>query len=257
MIVTSDAWLNALEPRYLADLRFAEVTRALRALSSSYVERRSGLANGAALDGAGKRAAFALYYGPLHYLVVGAIVRAIPDATAVRGTLVDLGCGTGTSGAAWAGACLQPPTLLGVDRHPWAAAEAAWTYRALGLPGRTRHADLGREALPRGDAFLAAFTLNELPPPTVERLRTAFIERSGRGASMLVVEPIARFVTPWWDAWREDIVAAGGRADEWRFDIEPPALVAKLARAAGLRLKALTARSLWIPGRVDGERRGR
>src|SRR5262245_58859924 len=33
-------WLAALETRHLANLRVSEVTRALRALSSAYVERR-------------------------------------------------------------------------------------------------------------------------------------------------------------------------------------------------------------------------
>src|SRR5438477_258532 len=53
-------WMAALEARHLAQLTFSEVSRALRALSSTYVERRQKLAAGAALSGAGKRAAFAL-----------------------------------------------------------------------------------------------------------------------------------------------------------------------------------------------------
>ena len=73
-----DAFMTSLEERHLADLRFSEVTRALRALSSTYVERReSALADHKALDGAGKRAAFALYYGPIHFLLVQHIVREL------------------------------------------------------------------------------------------------------------------------------------------------------------------------------------
>ena len=68
-----DAWLSALEARHLASLTRPELTRALRALSSCYVERRDKLSSGAALEGAGKRAAFALFYGPLHFLTVAAI----------------------------------------------------------------------------------------------------------------------------------------------------------------------------------------
>ena len=69
MTVLNDQFLDGFEQRHLADLRFSDVTRALRALSSAYVERReTALAGGAALDGAGKRAAFALYYGPIHFL---------------------------------------------------------------------------------------------------------------------------------------------------------------------------------------------
>ena len=38
--VTVTSFAAALEERHLANLRFSEVTRALRALSSAYVERR-------------------------------------------------------------------------------------------------------------------------------------------------------------------------------------------------------------------------
>ena len=47
---TFDNWLRALEERHLADLTFPEVSRALRALSSAYVERRGRLKEGAALS---------------------------------------------------------------------------------------------------------------------------------------------------------------------------------------------------------------
>ena len=56
-----DAWLAALDERHLADFRPAEVGRALRARSSSYVERRSRRGEGGALETAGKRAAVALF----------------------------------------------------------------------------------------------------------------------------------------------------------------------------------------------------
>jgi hypothetical protein len=246
MKVALDDWMRALEARQLSELRFPEVTRALRALSSSYVERRIGLAGGAPLSSAGKRAAFALYYGPLHYLLVHSIVTALHGVAAVRGTIVDLGCGTGTAGAAWAGACDGRAAIVGVDRHPWAVAEAAWTYRALALPGRARQVDITRAPLIHGDAYLSAYTLNELPSAARERLKVTLFERASQGAAVLVVEPIAGFVAPWWEDWKREVLAAGGRADEWRIPIEAPAVVAKLARAAGLTLRALTARSLWM-----------
>src|SRR5438105_15755218 len=97
-----DRWLADLERRHLAELTFPEVSRALRALSATYVERRQKIGEGAALAGAGKRAAFALFYGPLHFLLIAAIVRQLPPAARAIATLVDLGCGTGASGAAWA-----------------------------------------------------------------------------------------------------------------------------------------------------------
>ena len=136
------AWLGALEARHLADLRPAEVGRALRALSSAYVERRDRLAKGAALDGAGKRAAFALFYGPLHFLVVRAAVRALGAAASPVDLIADLGCGTGVAGAAWALECVPRARVFGIERHPWAADEARWTCRALGLDADVRCGDL-------------------------------------------------------------------------------------------------------------------
>ena len=76
--------------------------RALRALSSTYIERRATIHHGAALAGAGKRAAFALFYGPLHYLTVSEVVRGLEAGIPAPAVLVNLGCGTGASGAAWA-----------------------------------------------------------------------------------------------------------------------------------------------------------
>jgi hypothetical protein len=69
------------------------------------------------------------------------------------------------------------------------------------------------------------------------------------GDRVLVVEPLAGFVAPWWGSWRTAIEAAGGRADEWRFEAELPPIVAKLDRAAGLDHRKLTARTLWLSTR--------
>ena len=96
------SWLAALDARHLADFTPKEVARALRALSSCYVERRARLAQGGALDSAGKRAAFALFYAPLHFLVTREILRALPGALNGVREVQDVGCGTGSAGAAWA-----------------------------------------------------------------------------------------------------------------------------------------------------------
>src|SRR5918993_412452 len=124
-------WLAALEARHLADLRVPEVTRALRALSSAYVQRRHKVASGATLDSAGKRAAFALFYGPLHFLTATHVVRALDAHNPPPAAILDLGCGTGVAGAAWALCAGRSPFVTGVDRHPWAVEEARWTYRTL------------------------------------------------------------------------------------------------------------------------------
>lgn len=241
-------WLTALEARHLADLRFPEVTRALRALSSTYVERRGRLREGAALSSAGKRAAFALFYGPLHAILLHAIATALPGANVLRGTLVDLGCGTGAAGAGWATACDDPPILHGLDRHPWAVTEANLTYRELRVRGRAVVADITRDPLPIARAYLAAFTLNELGDDTRQALLARLLDRAEQGAAVLIVEPLATRVTPWWSRELDPFRALGGRLDEWRFARPLPPLVAKLDRAAGLRHTELTGRSLWIAG---------
>lgn len=239
------AWMRDLEARHLADLTFAEVSRALRALSSTYVERRSTLAEGAALAGAGKRAAFALFYGPLHYLLVHHIVAALDAANGRVSTLVDLGCGTGAAGAAWAASFDSTPQVVGIDRHPWPLAEAAQTYRQFGIKARTRQGDVtASEWSPAPSACVAAFTLNELTDAGRDAVWSRLSDR--RRSPVLIVEPLAGFVAPWWQRWSDAVLKAGGRADEWRFKVELPAIVAKLDRAAGLNHRELKGRSLWL-----------
>jgi methylase of polypeptide subunit release factors len=116
-------WVAALEARHLADLRVPEVTKALRALSFAYVERR-GRAVQQALDTAGKRAAFALFYAPLHFLTTCLIVRALEAHLPVPRAILDIGCGTGAAGAAWAIAAGGAPPVTGIDRHSWAIGAA-------------------------------------------------------------------------------------------------------------------------------------
>jgi SAM-dependent methyltransferase len=251
-----DRWIAALEAKHLAELTFSEVSRALRALSSAYVERRQTLASGAALSGAGKRAAFALFYGPLHHLLLAHIVASLPDATAKDGTLLDLGCGTGASGAAWAAGhrtCTgdaepaRGPRVIGIDRHPWALSEAAETYRAFGIPATVRQGDIASVKLPAGPvSVLAAFTLNELADRDRDVLLARLVERAVHGDRLLIVEPLAGFVARWWNRWRDTVEAAGGRADEWRLRTELPSIVARLDRAAGLNHREITGRSLWL-----------
>src|SRR5262245_18501012 len=183
--------MASLETRYLADLRFADVSRALRALSSAYVERRQRLPGGAALAGAGKRAAFALFYGPIHFLIVQQIA-AVLGAQRRPSTLVDLGCGTGVAGAAWSTASEQPKTIIGIDRQSWALEEASRTYRAFGLRGGMRRADFRTVTFPPGRAsFVAAFSMNELQDADRDRLLERLLGRAARGDAVLIVEPLA------------------------------------------------------------------
>jgi ubiquinone/menaquinone biosynthesis C-methylase UbiE len=244
-------WLKALEKRYLAELTVGEVGRALRALSSCYVERRSKLAAGGALEAAGKRAAFALFYGPIHLMITREIVRALGARDGIT-AIVDLGCGTGAAGAAWAvesGAA----RITGIDRHPWAVTEANRTYRHFRLRGRAIQTDVGRWRFRSnpGTAIVAAYAINELSNDFRASLLEQFLAVPRRGARVLVVEPIARRGASWWDDWRSAAEHTGGRADEWRFAAALPALQRELAQAAGLQPKELTARTLFIDRLAD------
>jgi len=215
----------------------------LRALSSCYVERRDKLASGAALEGAGKRAAFALFYGPLHFLTIREIVRALGwDGRAVP-TIHDLGCGTGVGGAAWALAAAPGARVDGVDRNPWAVAEANLTYRDLGVRGAARRGDVFRD-FPRtaGEGILLAYAVNELPEPA----RDGLLDKLAGAAEgpLLIVEPIAKKDRGWWPSWAARLASAGVAEHEWRFRAELPPLVREIAKGAGLDPRELTARSL-------------
>lgn len=236
-----------LEARHLAELTFPEVRRALQALSSLYVERRERMAGGSALEGAGKRAAFALYYGPLHFLLVREVVRSL-GARAPR-RILDLGCGTGTAGAAWALEATPRARVEGVDRSGWAVAEARWTYARLGLDGRATRGDAVAAALPRPPAgVLAAFTANELGDDARRQLLPRLLEAARSGGQVLVVEPIARRLTPWWPEWAAAFRGVGGREDDWRFRPTLPPRLALLGRAAGLDTREVVGRSLFAGG---------
>jgi SAM-dependent methyltransferase len=240
-------FLESLEKRHFSDLRFSEVTRALRALSSTYVERRTtALPAQKALDGAGKRAAFALYYGPIHFDLVQNILAEV-GAPKSSGLVVDLGCGTGVAGAAVALSTAPPSRVVGIDTHPWALDEARFTYRELGLSGEVRRGSAPRTRIPHDASFVVgAFVVNELNDGDRGLLLDSLRAAAARGVAVLIVEPISLRISPWWKAWADAFLAMGGRADEWRFRFDPPMIVKRLARASSLRPESLTARSLFI-----------
>ncbi len=288
-----ERWLAAAEKRYLADLTRREVGRALRALSSCYVERRDKLATGHALEGRGKRAAFALYYGPLHFLTVREIARNLAGLKPRRHTahsdlsaglkprrhtehtdveaelhlrdveaglqpreagdvgaglqpreiVVDVGCGTGAAGAAWA--LETGAEVRGFDVSAWAVDEANWTYQTLGVRGRARRGTVGEMRLPpEPSTILAAFVINELDAKTRDVALERLLAAVKAGHQVLVIEPIARGVTPWWESWRAAFSQGRVQTRDWRFRIDLPPLLRDFDKAAGLDHLELTARSL-------------
>jgi hypothetical protein len=241
-------WMAALEARHLARFTFAEVRKALQALSSVYVERRDRLGRGAALDTDGKRAAFALFYAPLHFLFVREAVRALGGTTPLP-RVVDLGCGTAPAGAAWAAETGGGCRVEGYERHGWAAEEARRTLAAFRLPGRIHTGDLSRAPLVAGPAgIVAAYTVNELDEAAQPRLLDDLLKAARQGSRVLIVEPISRRVAGYWPTWEKAFEAAGGRADEWRFRLTLPDLLKRFDRAAGLDHRELVGRTLWLGG---------
>lgn len=254
-----DAWVGALETRHMSDLTFSEIRRSIQAVSSLYVERRDSVPAARALDGAGKRAAYALFYAPLHYLIVREIVSRLGAAAPPPVRILDLGCGTGAAGAAWAvesargGGSEGPggaaPRLEGLDRNRWAVGETRWSYRTLGLFGISHAGGVETARLPgAGSGIIAGWVVNELGDPEREKLLPRLLDAAGRGARVLVVEPIARRATPWWKGWSQAFRRSEGRDDDWHLAARLPEILRRLDRAAGLDHSELTARSLWIDG---------
>jgi hypothetical protein len=102
------------------------------------------------------------------------------------------------------------------------------------------------------DALLFAYSLNELPDAIRSEALVSVAGALKKGASLLVIEPIAkRLGTNWWDEWRSAVEPLGVTEREWRF---PAALLPEttrsLARAAGLDPRELTARTLATGGAI-------
>jgi hypothetical protein len=241
-----ESFFAALEARHRRELDFAEIRKGVQALSARYVHRRERLDDGL-FDGAGKRAAFALYYGALHFLAAREIVRGL-GATAPK-HILDLGCGTAAAGAAWA--LEADASYEGIERRGWAVEEGRFTLRMLRVDGRIKRGDLTAVRLPRRSVgILLAFTVNEIAATAQEKLLRELLAACARGACALVIEPLSRRVAgAWWDAWTIAFLDAGGRHDEWRFRADPPPTLALLDKATGLDHRELTARSLWLARR--------
>lgn len=240
------SWFDALEKRHLADLTFREVRRSVQALSTRYVERR-GRALEDALSTRGKRAAYALYYAPLHFLTIRAILRErVPHHR--PGRIIDLGCGTGVAGAAWSMEENGQPPITAYDISDWAVRESRWNFRLLGLRGMAKRRHVSEVALDDDSAIIAAFAINELSPDEREIMRKKLAGAARRGAPVVIVEPIARRPVPWWEDWASTFTPLEGLAEKWRFDVALPETLRLLDKAAGLRHETLTARSILAGG---------
>lgn len=241
---TVDEWLDALHARHVAPYRPKEFTHALQALSVRYVERRNELGSRSPLDSAGKRAAFAAFYAPLHFLTVQEILKQVAgDVAPAR--ISDLGCGTGVCGAAWA--VRHDAHITGVDDNQWAIDEARWNLKTLGVAGRVNRGNLTSVLMAplSTDAVVLGWAVNELPEDARRQILPQLVAFATSGRPVLIVEPLSRAATPWWREWVDAFAPAGGRADEWKFRIDLPPMLKELSQRAGFHRDTLGARSLW------------
>lgn len=237
-------WIDKLFERWLSELTRQEVARALKVLTRDYVQRRTRL-RGKALEGRGKQAAFALYYAPRHFVIVREALKSLDAPTDSPREIIDLGCGSGVAGAAWALHC--GGNAVGVELDPEILREAAFTFKDLGVRGGGVRCHIAKYRWPKPPVgIVAAFTVNELDERDRERVWRELEKQVKGGSRVLILEPLSTRITPWWQDWSERVVALGGRADEWHFDSSLPERVHLLGKSAGLKPDKLGARTLWL-----------
>ena len=235
-----DAWLASLDERHLADLRPPEVARALRALSSCYVERRGKLASGARSRARETRGLRALLRAPA--LPGHAGGRAGDFLTPRRRSphWSISAAGPAAAGAAWAVEGGRPAhrrlrsTPLGGRRSELDVPRARPCGRATRVDVVARRLRAGRgDADPRGlhrstscpmtrDAAAAA-------PARRARARRARARSSSRSPGAW------RRGGP---RWAEAFSRAGGRADEWRFPTPSAAAAARAGKGRRASIRA-------------------
>ena len=244
-----DRWVESNSERALEGLTFSEIRKGAQALSSLYLERRGdGRVAERSVEGRGKRAAFASYYAPLHFLATAGVLQSI-GADFLRGLarIHDLGCGTGAVGAAVAAFAPEPVEVCAIDRSGWALGEARRSYQAFGVRARTRRGVLPRD-LPRKsgpeDLFALGWFANELAAEQREALFVALLRHVESGARLLLLEPLAGGVSPWWSECVATFEPVGARVGREKWQIDRPSWIAQLDRASLLDHRSVGARYL-------------
>ena len=170
--------------------------------------------------------------------------------------ITDLGCGTGVCGAAWArlhtdSPQARAPVITGIDTNAWTLDEARWNWRTLGLQGHAVRGDLvggAARLLKQPDTTLshtgviAGWAINELDQPTRMQLLDVIDTLVARGVSLVILEPLARGVTPWWDDWAARLAPRGVTAGDLKLDTALPQPLAGFSDAAGFRKQELGVR---------------
>ncbi|MFT3912795.1 MAG: small ribosomal subunit Rsm22 family protein [Anaeromyxobacteraceae bacterium] len=242
-----------------------QVAAAVEKLSRGLTRERQ-LAGARYMDDARLLGAYLLFYWPVSYLQARGVLSELP--TKPRSVL-DLGSGPGPVGLAAldAGAA----EVLLADRSAKALDAARALAVAAGEPVATRVWTPGQPlaALAQGrrvDVVTMGHLLNELfqelPPAEADRRRAALVEEAlalvAPGGTVLVVEPALRDTSRALLRVRDLLVAKGFavrapclfrgacpallKETDWchaERPVEPPPVVAQIAKAAGLRREAV------------------
>jgi SAM-dependent methyltransferase len=243
-----------------------EVAAAVTRLSSGLTRERE-LVGARYMDEERLLGAYLLFYWPTSYLQARGVLSELPRRPRA---VLDLGSGPGPM--AFAALDAGAAEVIAADRSAKALATARDLARAAGEPLGTREwnptqgrplADLlqGRKV----DVVLLGHALNELfrgTPETTDARRAALLEEAigllAPGGSLVVVEPALRDTSRALLRVRDLLVARGlavrapclfrgpcpalVKESDWchaERPVEPPPLVAQIAKAAGLRREAV------------------
>ena len=89
--------------------------------------------------------------------------------------------------------------------------------------------------------------MNELGETERDALLARIEGALDAGARLLVLEPLAGGISPWWSSWRDALAPRGIEESELRAKVALPPLLADVDRATGLRHAELGARLLHGP----------
>lgn len=246
----------------LAPDELRDVARGVQQLSLGLTRDRA-LAGARYMDDERLLGAYLLFYWPLSYLQARGILSELP---ARPRAVLDLGSGPGPM--AFAALDAGAAEVFAADRSKAALAAARSLAQAAGEPLRTAIWDPQRPGplaalagTQRFDAVIMGHVVNEIFGGDVAR-RAALVTEAAAllapGGSVVVIEPALRETSRALLAVRDALVEKGLairapclfrgpcparlRESDWchaERPIEPPALVADIARAAGLRKESV------------------
>lgn len=263
-------------PDLLSPDELREVGPAVARLSKGLTRERE-LAGARYMDEERLHGAYLLFYWPVSYLQARGTISELPGRPR---SVLDLGSGPGP--VAFAALDAGAAEVVAADRSARALAAARRLAAGAGEPLATREWNPARrtplaEIAPgrRFDLVSIGHLLNELfPGPEADLRRADLLEEAlslvAPGGSLLVVEPALRDTSRALLRVRDLLVARGFavrapclfrgpcpallRETDWchaERPVEPPALVAQIAKAAGLRREAVKMSYLALAPREE------